>query len=462
MLKVKDTIEIKIEKIVFGGEGLGYYNSFAIFVPMSVPGDVLKVEIISTKKTYARGLIKEIISPSIERVRNGKISFEDFDGCDFAMLDYKAQLKYKKIMIEDVLSRVGGINSFEFGEVVASDEIFNYRNKIIEPFSYHNGNIITGFFKRKSHDVFEVEENILNSKLGNKIIKKLKDLLNVSKISVYDEKKHSGILRNVMVRTNSQNEAMLVLIINTHKINENLRNILLSMKDIFSEIKSIYFSINTKKTNTLLGEKNILVWGEKFIQESINEINFYISPNSFFQINLNQTKKLYSHAISMFSDIENKYIVDAYSGTGTIAMILAKRAKKVYSIEIIKSASEDGKKTADENGIKNIEFINGAVEDKLLELIENKKQIDTIIFDPPRKGLESSIIDKVAELKLPEVVYISCNPATLARDIKLFTEKNYILKKLEVFDMFPQTSHVECVCLMRQTKQCPYLFGNMD
>lgn len=448
MLKIGEIIKIKIEKIVFGGEGLGHYKEFAVFVPMSVPDDELKIEIISVKKNYARGLIKEIISPSSERVKNNKITFEDFDGCNFGMLKYDAQLKYKKMMVEDVMQRIANLENFSLEKIEGSKEIFNYRNKIIEPFSFNNGKIISGFFKRKSHDIFEVEENILNSKLGNKIISSLKEELNKSNISVYNEEKHSGILRNVMVRTNSQNEAMLVLIINSIKIPYELKNILLSLKNKIKEIKSLYYSINTKKTNTIIGEKNILLWGEKFIYENIDGINFNISPSSFFQINIEQTKKLYSKALSFFTNINDKYIVDAYSGTGTIAMILAKKAKKVYSIELIKSATDDAKKTAFENNINNIEFINGYVEKELEELIKNGKQIDTIIFDPPRKGLEKSIIDKVSELNLSEIVYISCNPSTLARDIKLFYEKGYILEKMEAVDMFPQTSHVETVVLL--------------
>lgn len=451
MLKKSDIIKVKIEKIVFGGEGLGYYEeSFAIFVPMSVPDDILEVEIISVKKTYARGLIKKIIKAGPERIKSDKITFEDFDGCDFAMFKYEAQLKYKKIMVEDVIQKLGKVANFSLDRIIESKNILHYRNKIIEPFSIYNNKIITGFFKRKSHDVFEVEENILNSKLGNKIIKRLKELLNEKKISVYDEKTHLGLLRNIMIRTNSKNEAMLVLIINSNKLETELKNILLSLKDEFKEIKSIYFSSNTKKTNTLLGDRNTLICGSKYIQENIEGINFYISPSSFFQINLEQTKKLYALAISMFSNIEDKYIVDAYSGTGTIAMIMAKKAKKVYAIEIVRTATEDGKRTAQENGIKNIEFINGAVEEKLEELVDSKKQVDTIILDPPRKGLEASIINKVAELSLREVVYISCNPSTLARDIKLFTEKGYYLERLEAVDMFPQTSHVECVALMKK------------
>ena len=406
MLKVSDIIKIKIDKIVFGGEGLGYFNDFAIFVPMSVPEDELEIEIISVKKTYARGLIKNIIKASPERIDSHKFSFEDFYGCDFAMLKYESQLKYKKLMVEEVMRKIAGLDNIQINDVLASEDIYNYRNKIIEPFSVYDNKIITGFFKRKSHEVFEVDENILNSKLGNKIIKGLKEILNKNKISVY-------------------------------KLRENI-----------SEIKSIYISLNSKKTNTVIGEKNILIYGEKSIKENINGIEFHISPTSFFQINVKQAKRLYDIAISFFDDIDDKYIVDAYSGTGTIGMIMSKKAKKVYAIEIVKSASEDGEKTAKENGIENIEFINGAVEKELVKLINNNQKIDTIIFDPSRKGLDASIIDKVAELNLKEVVYISCNPSTFARDVKLFSEKGYVLKKLQAVDMFPQTSHIECVGLI--------------
>ena len=448
MLKVSDIIQIKIDKIVFGGEGLGYYNGFAVFVPMSIPEDELEIEIISVKKTYARGLIKNIIKASPERINDHKFTFEDFYGCDFAMLKYESQLKYKKLMVEEVMRKIAGLPNIQISDVLASEDIYNYRNKIIEPFSVYGNKIITGFFKRKSHEVFEVDENILNSKLGNRIIKELKEILNKNKISVYDEITHKGLLRNIMIRTNSNNEAMVVLIINSNKITENIKKLLFKLRENIEEIKSIYISLNSKKTNTVIGENNVFIYGEESIKENINGIEFHISPTSFFQINVKQAKRLYDIAISFFDNIDNKYIVDAYSGTGTIGMIVAKKAKKVYAIEIVKSASEDGEKTAKENGIENIEFINGAVEKELVNLISANKRIDTIIFDPPRKGLEASIIDKVAELNLKEVVYISCNPSTFARDVKLFSEKGYALKKLQAVDMFPQTSHIETVALL--------------
>ena len=298
------------------------------------------------------------------------------------------------------------------------------------------------FFFRLSQVEYCSEEE------SNNIIKELKEILNKNKISVYNEITHKGLLRNVMIRTNSNNEAMLVLIINSNKITENIKNLLFRLREKIDEIKSIYISLNSKKTNTVIGEKNIFIYGEESIKENLNGIEFHISPTSFFQINVKQAKRLYDIAINFFDNIDDKYIVDAYSGTGTIGMIMAKKAKKVYAIEIVKSASEDGEKTAKENGIENIEFINGPVEKELVNLINANKRIDTIIFDPPRKGLEASIIDKVAELNLKEVVYISCNPSTFARDVKLFSEKGYVLKKLQAVDMFPQTSHVETVCLL--------------
>lgn len=446
MVKKFEIIELKIDKIVNGGEGLGYYNDFAVFVPMSVPGDILKVKIISVKKTYARGLIEEIITAGEERIEDtSKISFEDFQGCDFGMLKYDAQLKYKKLMVEDVLKKIGKIENVSVEDVIGSEDPYHYRNKIIEPFRKSKGEIISGFFKRKSHDVFEVEENILNSRLGNKIIKELKSILNREKVSVYDENEHKGILRNVMVRTNSKNEAMLVLIINAVKVEKRYKDILMELKNKVEEIKSIYISLNPKRTNVALGEKNIFIWGEKTITEEIDGINFNISPLSFFQINLPQTKKLYNTAVNYFEDLENKNVVDAYSGTGTLAMILSKKAKKVFAIELVWSATNDGIKTAKENKIDNIEFINGAVEDRLPELIKKGEKVDAIIFEPPRKGIDESSLLKVAESNIKEIVYISCNPSTFARDAEILSRQGYTLEKVQPVDMFPGTAHTEIV-----------------
>ncbi|MEG1582622.1 MAG: 23S rRNA (uracil(1939)-C(5))-methyltransferase RlmD [Cetobacterium sp.] len=445
-LQKGQVIEVKIEKIVYGGEGLGYYNNeFAMFVPMSVPGDVLKVEIISLKKSYGRALIKEILIPGPERIKElSYVTFEDFQGCDFGMLNYESQLKYKKEMVEDVVRRIGKNSKVLIEDTLESPVEKNYRNKVIEPFSLNGKEIITGFFKRKSHDVFQVEDNMLNSVLGNKLISELKELLNKNKISVYDEKSHRGLLRHVMVRTNSFGEAMVVLIVNDTKVNEELKSILTDLKNRFKEITSTYISLNNRKTNVAIGDENILILGDKTIKEDISDIHFNISPTSFFQINLLQTRRLYDLAISMFENIENKTIVDAYAGTGTIGMILSKKAKQVYSIEIIESAVKDGIKTAKENNILNVEFICGDVNKELANLIKVKK-VDSIILDPPRKGIDEESLLNISKVGIKEIVYISCNPSTFARDIEILEKEGYELTRVKPVDMFPQTSHIEVV-----------------
>lgn len=446
-------IELKIEKIVYGGEGLGYYeNEFAIFVPMSVPGDIVKVKLISLKKTYGRGLIVKILKKGMERVKSEKITFEEFQGCDFAMLNYEAQLKYKKEMVEDVIRRIGKNSCVEIQNTLLSPDNINYRNKVIEPFAVEDGKIITGFFKRKSHDVFQVEDNMLNSKLGNRIIEKVKIFFNREKFSVYNEKTHKGLLRHIMVRTNSFNEAMLVIVINNNKIDERLKKVLFQVKKEIVEIVSLYISLNSERTNVAIGKKNLLITGKKCLREEIAGIHFNISPTSFFQINVPQTKRLYDVAIKMFENIENKVIVDAYGGTGTIGMILSKKAKKVYSIEIVESASKDGAKTAAENRITNVEFICGDVNEKLKELVDREK-IDSIIFDPPRKGIDEESLLKISNVDIEEIVYISCNPSTFARDTEILEKNGYKLKKVVPVDMFPQTSHIEVVGKFEKSKR---------
>ena len=446
-VEVGQKIELEIEKIVYGGEGIGYFNDFAIFVPMSVPGDKLEIEIISKKKNYARGLITKILTAGAERINDGRVSFEDFHGCDFGMLDYNSQLKYKKELVADVMEKIGGVKDIFIPETLGSSEIYNYRNKVIEPFAYgDNHEIITGMFGRRSHDVFQVKENMLSSKLSNKVINKAKEILNRDKnISVYDEVSHKGILRHIMTRTNSKNEAMVVLVVNLKKVSKEVERFLLELYNQMDEIKSVYVSLNTEKTNFALGKTMVHLFGEKTILEEIEGIKFNISPSSFFQINLEQTKRLYNLGISYFDNIEDKYIIDAFSGTGTIGMILSKKARKIYSIEIVVPAVKDGIKTAKENGIENIEFITGDVNKEIKKLMDNGKKVDAIIFDPPRKGIEEQTLRGLTKHKIQEIVYISCNPSTFARDSKILIEEGYKLQKIQPVDMFPQTSHIEVV-----------------
>jgi len=445
MLKIGSLIEVEVEKISFGGESIAYYENIVVFIPMSVPGDRLMVEVISTKKTYCRALIKEIIKPSIDRVEDiTKVTFEDFYGCDFAMIKYPKQLEYKKSITIDVLKKIANLNDVDVLDTIGAENIYHYRNKIVEPFGKENGKIITGFYQKKSHNIFETEENWLQGLDVQNLLKTLKHELNKQKLSVYNEHKHEGLLRHVMVRKNSIGHIMLVIVIKG-LANSKLKFALKKTLEKHEEIKSIYLSTNNSRGNFALGRENELFYGEEYINEELFGIKFNISPLSFFQINIEQTKKLYSKAIEFFDNIENNIIVDAYSGTGTIGMLLAKKAKKVYGIELVESATRDAIKTAKENNIDNIEFINGKVEDKIGFLLEKGEKLDGIIFDPPRKGIEESVLRAVAEKGIRNLIYVSCNPSTFARDMKILGEYSYKLEKLQPVDMFPQTHHIELV-----------------
>lgn len=437
-------IEVEIKKIVFGGEGMGHYDGKVIFVPESIPGDILEIKIISSKKNYSRGLIEKIIKPSKYRINPICSFFNECGACDFMMIDYNMQLTYKKDMVKEVINSIAGIEDFEIHNTIASPQIYAYRNKIIQAFGKENGKVISGFYKKKTHDIIDNDNCNIQTEISNKILKKMKEKLTQNSISIYDEETKKGMLRNVMIRCSKNEEIMLVAVSNTEKI-KKIEEVVLDICSEFENIKSAYISINTTGSNVVLGKKNIHIYGEKVIYENINSLRFMVSPLSFFQINTLQAEIMYDIALNYFENLENKIIVDAYSGTGTIGSIFSKKAKYVYCIESVREACEDAKENLKINNIENVSIINGKVEEKLIELLETGFKIDGIVFDPPRKGLEKIIIDKVNEVNIKEIVYISCNASSFARDAKLFKDYGYKLLKVQPVDMFPNTNHVEII-----------------
>lgn len=464
--EVGQKLEIEIEKIVFGGEGLGRVDGFAVFVPMSVPGDKLEIDIISVKKSYARGLITKIIEPSKDRIEDlSKVSFEDFDGCDFGMLKYEKQLEYKDKMLEEVLTKISGIDleNVQVGKIIGSDEKVNYRNKTAEPFFKKDGIIQTGFYSRKSHNVFLAKENLLKSEIAKMIIDKFLQKVNSfsgtkKEFKVFNEINNTGFLKQIMVRNNEKNEVMIIVIVNKNSQYNQLSKVLEEMYDENECIKSVYISVKTEQNNVILG-KNIHLFGSQYLEEEMEELKFKIYPNSFFQINKKQALKLYDTAIEFLNEEKNnknngkiyeKTVIDAFSGTGTIAMMLSKNIKKVIGIESVESSTLAAKLTSYENSIQNVEFVNGKVEKELPKILK-RENIGAIVFDPPRRGIEEIALKSVIKNKIEKIVYISCNPATFARDVKILAENGYVLKKITPVDMFPQTSHIEVVGLLEKS-----------
>ena len=463
--EVGQKLEIEIEKIVFGGEGLGRVDGFAVFVPMSVPGDKLEIDIISVKKSYARGLITRIIEPSKDRIEDlSKVSFEDFDGCDFGMLKYEKQLEYKDKMLEEVLTKISGIDleNVQVGKIIGSDEKVNYRNKTAEPFFKKDGIIQTGFYSRKSHNVFLAKESLLKSEIAKIIIDKFLQKVNSfsgtkKEFKVFNEVNNTGFLKQIMVRNNEKNEVMIVVVVNKNSQYNQLSKVLEEMYDENECIKSVYISVKTEQNNVILG-KNIHLFGSQYLEEEMEGLKFKIYPNSFFQINKKQALKLYDTAIEFLNEEKNnknngkiyeKTVIDAFSGTGTIAMMLSKNIKKVIGIESVESSTLAAKLTSYENSIQNVEFVNGKVEKELPKILK-RENIGAIVFDPPRRGIEEIALKSVIKNKIEKIVYISCNPATFARDVKILTENGYVLKKFTPVDMFPQTAHIEVVGLLEK------------
>ncbi len=463
--EVGQKLEIEIEKIVFGGEGLGRIDGFTVFVPMSVPGDKLEIDIISVKKSYARGLITRIIEPSKDRIEDlSKVSFEDFDGCDFGMLKYEKQLEYKDKMLEEVLTKISGIDleNVQVVKIIGSDEKVNYRNKTAEPFFKKDGIIQTGFYSKKSHNVFLAKESLLKSEIAKMIIDKFLQKVNnfsgtKKEFKVFNEINNTGFLKQIMVRNNEKNEVMIIVIVNKNSQYNQLSKVLEEMYDENECIKSVYISVKTEQNNVILG-KNIHLFGSQYLEEEMEGLKFKIYPNSFFQINKKQALKLYDTAIEFLNEEKNnknngkiyeKTVIDAFSGTGTIAMMLSKNIKKVIGIESVESSTLAAKLTSYENSIQNVEFVNGKVEKELPKILK-RENIGAIVFDPPRRGIEEIALKSVIKNKIEKIVYISCNPATFARDVKILTENGYVLKKITPVDMFPQTAHIEVVGLLEK------------
>ena len=455
--EIGQKLEIEIEKIVFGGEGLGRVDGFTVFVPMSVPGDILEIEIISVKKSYARGLITKIIKPGKDRIEDtSKVSFEDFDGCDFGMLKYDKQLEYKNQMLKEVLEKIGSINleNVDIENIIGSEIETNYRNKTSEPLFKKDGKILTGFYSRKSHNVFSAKESLLKSKISEEMINKFLEEINSyagtkNEFKVYNEITDSGFLKHVIVRNNEKNEVMLIIVVSKKSQYKQLVKVLEKLYNENKFIKSVYISVKIDANNVILGEDTKHIFGDEYLKEEMEGIKFNIYPDSFFQINKSQAIKLYDKAIEFLGESRNNTVIDAFSGTGTIAMALSSKVRKAIGIESVESSVNAARETAVENKIDNVEFINGKVEKVLPELLK-KEKAEAIIFDPPRRGIDEKALRSVVKNKIKKIVYISCNPATFARDTKFLIENGYKLEKVSTVDMFPQTNHVEVVALIQK------------
>ena len=447
-IKKNEYIEAEVVDLSHTGHGVAKVDNFPVFVEGALPGEKVRIRVTQVKKTYGNGQLAEIIKPSPYRVPIPKEEAHKYGGCQIHHMSYEGQLLYKQNRVEQNLKRIGKLENVKVHPVIGMENPVHYRNKAQVPVGEKDGKLIAGFFKPRSHEIVDTDESIIQIEAINEAVRVVKKICNDLKIPAYDEIKHTGVLRHIMARYGkATDELMIVLITRT----ANLPRKKEMVERIVSElpnVKSIAHNTNPKKTNVILGEKTRILWGKDCIYDYIGDVKFMISPLSFYQVNPVQTKVLYEKALEYAQLTGNETVIDAYCGIGTISLFLARKAKKVYGVEVVPEAIEDARKNAELNGIKNAEFTVGRAEEVIPQWAEQGIRADVIVVDPPRKGCDETLLKTMIEMKPERMVYVSCNPATLARDLQILEEGGYKTLEVQPIDMFPQTMHVACCALL--------------
>ena len=445
MLSKNKEYVVDIVDIGQGGVGIGKYEGFTVFVEGGLIQDKVKVRINKSKKNYAVGDIVEIIEKSPFRVdRICSDDLKDCGGCQIQELDYNKQLELKTNEVKQVISRIGKLENVEIHETIGMQSPCRYRNKAQFPIQNINGSTAIGFYKKKSHDVIPTDMCVIQHDINDKIIKIIKTYIQAYNVSIYNETTHTGVLRHLVTKVGfTTNEVMVVLVANGTNL-QQLNELASVLKENIPGFKTLVLNVNKAKTNVILGKENKVIYGNGKINDYIGDLVFEISPLSFFQVNPVQTEVLYNKALEYAELKENDTVFDIYCGIGSISLFLAQKASKVYGIEIVEDAIKDAKINAKLNNLNNVEFYVGKAEEVVPKMYSEGKTANVVVVDPPRKGCDEKVLDTIVSMKPDRVVYVSCNPSTLARDLAYLDERGYKCVEIQPVDMFPHTMHVEC------------------
>ena len=440
--------ELTIESISSDGNGVGHIGAMAVFVPFTAAGDRVRVRVTTVKKSYAVAETVEILEASPLRREPECPLFFVCGGCALMHMSYEAQLDAKKAVIENAMRRIGGFADFELDEMLGAENPEQYRNKMVFHAAQENGKPVFGFYAPKTHRVIPLGNCLMGDRRNQRVIAAVENYMSETGLRAYDEHTGKGAVRMLFTRTShSSGGMMVVLSVNGNKLPKQ-ELIIKRLTDAVPETESIILNVNTAKRNHALGTRNITLYGADFIEDEIDGVKFRISPHSFFQINPEMTKRLYGKALEYADIDETKTVMDIYCGIGTISLLAAKKAKCVTGVEIVEKAIEDAAENAEANGIYNADFHASSAEDIVPKLIQRGARPDVIILDPPRKGSDAKTLEAILKAAPERIVYVSCNPATLARDAKLLCEGGYRIEKSAGCDMFANTGHIETVCLM--------------
>ncbi|MFQ6865693.1 23S rRNA (uracil(1939)-C(5))-methyltransferase RlmD [Blautia sp.] len=455
-----DMVTLDIVDCGMNGEGIGKADGFTVFVKDAVIGDRITAKIMKAKKNYGYGRLMEILVPSPDRTEPVCPSARQCGGCQLQALSYRKQLAFKEEKVRGHLERIGGFTDLPMEPIIGMDEPFHYRNKAQFPIGRNrDGRIITGFYAGRTHSIIENRDCVLGTPQNREILDRVISYMEKYDVEPYDETSGKGLIRHVFTRCGYHTGELMVCIVANGSSLPHQKELVESLREI-SGMTSITLNINKKRSNVILGDKVKVLWGQEYITDKIGDISYQISPLSFYQVNPKQTWKLYSKALE-YADLHGEETVwDLYCGIGTISLFLAKKAKSVRGVEIVPAAIENARSNARLNGIENAEFFVGKAEEVLPDYYDRyakehpgeNARADVIVVDPPRKGCDETLLDTIVEMQPEKVVYVSCDSATLARDLKYLCERGYQVKKVCPVDMFPMTVHVETVVLLGRKK----------
>ena len=438
----------------YEGEGIAKIdNKYPIFIEGALKGEKVKVRIVKVNKNFAYGKLMEVLEASEERVNPPCAIYKRCGGCKLQHASYKAQLDFKWDRVKDCVSKIGKLDPSIVKYPLGMENPWRYRNKVQLPIGLINGEVKIGFFAPRSHDIIDMESCLIQDEIGDKVVKLTREWIekfNIRPYNVDGEYDEKGIVRHIMIRRGfTTNEVMVVLVTNGENLPHKEEFVDLMVKNI-PGIKSVIQNINSKKTNVILGLESKTLWGEDTISDYIGDFRFNISPLSFFQVNPTQTEVLYGKALEYANLTGNEEVFDAYCGTGTITLFLSQKAKKVYGVEIIPQAIDNAWINVKEKKVENVEFFVGESEVVIPDLINKGVKADVVVVDPPRKGCDKKLLDAITNIDAKKIVYVSCDPSTLGRDLQVLEENGYKTLEVQPVDMFPNTAHIECCVLLKK------------
>lgn len=444
-LRPGQIISVTIHGLGHSGEGVGRYEGLTLFVPGGAPGDRLEARVTEVKKNYAKAVLERVVEPSPHRVAPPCPVVGECGGCQLQHIAYPAQLDLKRQQVIDAVERLGKLSGVAVHPTLGMDEPWQYRNKAQFPFGFRSGKVVAGFFAPGTHRIVDIEQCDIQHPLGNQIMAEVKDLAHRFGVPIYDERTHRGVIRHVLARVGrGTGECMAVIVTNGPGLPRGKQIAEELMKRI-PALVSVVQNINAEQTNVILGRKNHLLAGREYIIDFIGDLEFAISPLSFFQVNPAQTEVLYGKALEYAGLTGQETVLDVYCGIGTISLFLARQAREVIGIEWVPPAIEDARENAERNSIGNARFICGDAAQEMPRLAEQGVRPHVIVVDPPRKGCDEPVLRAMADMGPRRIVYVSCNPASLARDLAILGELGYRTLEVQPVDMFPHTAHVECV-----------------